>query len=92
MALLTEGLQKWDKPGFSTLQSCLAGNISLQMDKPGSSRGNGDPLNWLVVFVEWLATVLWNKSVLSAAALSQCFNGVVSDSSHGLIMPPLLLF
>lgn len=73
MALLTERLQKWHKPAFSTLQSCLIGNISLQMDKPGGSRGNGDPLNWLFVFVEWLATVLWNKNVLSAAALSQCF-------------------
>lgn len=82
MALLTEGLRKWDKPGFSTLQSCLTGSISLQMDKPGSSRGNGEPLNWLFVFVEWLTTVLWNKNVFSAAALSQCFesfNGVVSS-------------
>lgn len=73
MALLTEWLQKWDNPAFSTPQSCLTGGISLQMDKAGSSRGNGDPLNWLFVFVEWLTTILWRKNVLSAAALSQCF-------------------
>jgi len=71
-ALLTGGLQRWDKPAFSTLQSCLTGNISLQMGKPGSFRGSSDPLNWLVV-VERLAPVLWNKNVLSAAALCQCF-------------------
>lgn len=63
---------KMGKPGFSTLQCCLTGNISLQMDKADSSRGDGGPLNLLFVLVEWLATVLWNKNVLSAAALSQC--------------------
>lgn len=72
MALLTEGLQAWDKSAFSTLQPCLTGNISLQMDKPGSSRGNGDTLNWPFVFVEWLSSFSWNKNVLSAAVLSQC--------------------
>lgn len=79
MALLTEELQKLDKSTFSTLQSCLAGNISLQMDKPGSSRGNGEPIN-ARMFLQWLATVLWSKIYflqLFSVNASESFNRIV---------------
>lgn len=82
MALLTEELQKQDKSTFSTLQSCLTGNISLQMDKPDRCRANGEPINCLNVFAEWLATVLWSKmyflQLLSVNA-SESFSRVESN-------------
>lgn len=67
---------------FSTLQSCLNGNISLQMAKPSSSKGNSDPLNCLFVFVEWLTTVSWKKKYflqLLSVNASESFNGVASS-------------
>lgn len=73
MALLTEELQKLDKSTFS-----LTGNISLQMDRPGSSRGNGEPVNCSYVFAEWLATVLWSKMQLLSINASESFNKVES--------------
>lgn len=58
-------LQKWHgdwpelgfRPALNTHQFCLTVNISLQMDKPGSSGGNGYTLNSLFIF-------LWSGSPL----------------------------
>lgn len=82
MALLAEEVQKQDKSTFSTLWSCLTGNISLQIDRQGSSRGNGEHINCSYVFAEWLATVLCSKmyflQLLSVNA-SESFNRVESS-------------
>lgn len=43
------------------------------MHKPGRPRGNGDPLNWLFVFVKWLSTVLWNKKCTDCSCSQSVF-------------------